>query len=198
VRVGAESKKQVLARLRQAVAQLEACREFSLLVPEVRVNFVYALAQAQTAADVAGVDGRITVVHGMPKAAGPVRLGASDHMARLVIELRRHSPNIRAGINFRWSEGLLKLVQEWCAERNWAIGMIDRSHEPRNLVGKDRSSIPWKVAQLVATTGGKVPPVFYETRGWGKEPLFVLVGCDPVPLAAAVRDIARRWHGQKN
>ena len=73
-------------KLAEAVAMLEGCREFSALVPEVRVNIVYAPEGAEHPDQVLGVDGRITVVAGKPKASGPIRAGVSDHMARLVVE----------------------------------------------------------------------------------------------------------------
>ncbi|MEO0080485.1 MAG: thiamine-phosphate synthase family protein [candidate division WOR-3 bacterium] len=186
----------VVERLAEAVRMLEGCPQFSRLMPEVRVNMVYALPDAQSPADVAGVEGRITVVGGLPKASGPVRFGASDHMARLIIELRRHELDIRAGINFRWTEQILAFVQNWCKERDWFLGVIDRSLEPGELVGKDRGSMAWKVEQLVRESGCRVPRVFYESRGWGKEPLFFMVGADPVPLAEDVIDISQRWDAE--
>jgi predicted fused transcriptional regulator/phosphomethylpyrimidine kinase len=176
--------------LAEAVAMLEGCREFSALVPEVRVNIVYAPDGTDDPGKVLGVDGRITVVGGMPKASGPVRAGVSDHMARLVTEALRHDPSIRAGLNFRWSEAISAHVQAYCAARGLAFGCINRADEPRELIGKDRSSIPWKVKQLVAACG-KVPPVFYESRGWGKEPLFFLVGPDPAGVANRAIEIAK-------
>jgi predicted fused transcriptional regulator/phosphomethylpyrimidine kinase len=177
-------------RLAEAVSLLEECREFAKLVPEVRVNVVYLPEGAEHPEEVLGVDGRITVVAGMPKASGPIRAGASDHMARLVTEARRHDPSIRAGLNFRWSEAISVYVQAYCAAREMAFGSIDRAAEPRKLIGKDRGSIPWKVEHLVAASG-KVPPVFYESRGWGKEPLFFLVGPDPVGVAKRAIEIAK-------
>jgi predicted fused transcriptional regulator/phosphomethylpyrimidine kinase len=36
-----------------------------------------------------------------------------------------------------------------------------------------------------------VPPVFYESRGWGKEPLFFLVGPDPAGVATRAIEIAK-------
>jgi len=176
--------------LAEAVAMLEGCREFSALVPEVRVNIVYAPDGAEHADQVFGVDGRITVVAGMPKASGPVRAGASDHMARLVTEARRHDPSIRAGLNFRWNERIADYVQDYCSAKGLALGCIDRSAEPKELIGKDKGSIPWKVKQLVAACG-KVPPVFYESRGWGKEPLFFLVGPEPSGGASRAIEIAK-------
>lgn len=176
--------------LADAVAMLEGCRDFGALVPEVRVNIVYAPEGADDPSEVLGVDGRITVVAGMPKAAGPIRAGVSDHMARLVIQARRHDPSIRAGLNFRWNEAISKHVRDYCAAKGLAFGSIDRTVEPRELIGKDKGSIPWKVKHLVAACG-KVPPVFYESRGWGKEPLFFLVGPDPAGVATHAVEIAK-------
>jgi thiamine-phosphate diphosphorylase len=176
--------------LAEAVAMLEACREFGKLVPEVRVNIVYAPDGAERPDQVLGVDGRITVVAGMPKASGPIRAGVSDHMARLVMEARRHDPSIRAGLNFRWNEMISSFVRGHCAARGWAFGSIDRTAEPRELIGREQGSIPWKVSYLVKTCGS-VPPVFYESRGWGKEPLFFLVGPDPAGVAIKAIEIAK-------
>jgi len=177
-------------KLAEAVAMLEGCREFSVLVPEVRVNIVYAPEGAEGPDQVLGVDGRITVVAGMPKASGPIRAGVSDHMARLVIETRRHDPSIRAGLNFRWNEAIFTYVHDYCATKGLAFGSIDRTVEPKELIGKDKGSIPWKVKHLV-TACGSVPPVFYESRGWGKEPLFFLVGPDPAGVAIRAIEIAK-------
>jgi len=178
------------AALAEAVRMLEGCREFSALVPEVRVNIVYAPDGVDDPRQVLGVDGRITVVAGMPKASGPAKPGVSDHMARLVVEVGRIDRSIRAGLNFRWNEAIFKHVQDYCATKGLALGCIDRTTEPDELIGKDKRSIPWKVKQLTETCGS-VPPVFYESRGWGKEPLFFLVGPDPAGVAARAIEIAK-------
>lgn len=192
-----DGRTQVIERLAEAVRRLEACAEFAALVPEVRANLAFSLPEPQVRDDVAAVDGRITVVAGMPRASGPARFGASDHMARLLIELGRRDRAIRAGLNFRWHETILAVVEQYCRDQALAIGAIDRTREPAELIGRDRGSMPWKVAQLVAASGGRVPPVFYENRGWGKEPLFVTVGPDPLPLADRAVAIARLFAASK-
>ncbi len=179
--------------LEQAVRRLEACSEFCRLVPEVRVNLVYAPAGVERPDEVLGVDGRITVVGGRPHASGPVRPGVSDHMARLIIELRRHDQSVRAGLDFRWNESIMAYIERYCRGQGMVLGCIDRTVEPKELIGRDKGSIPWKVEYLVAACGGKVPPLFYESRGWGKEPLFFLVGPDPMSVVERVADIARGY-----
>lgn len=188
-----DHRKEVVERLGAAVALLEFCPEFALLIPEVRTNIVFCPADARTPADVLAVDGRITVVNGKPKASGPLRFGASDHLARLVLELRQHQPAIRTALNFRWNEQILSFVSSWAERHGKRLGVIDRSKEPATVIGQDRMSIPWKVKELLAGTGGTVPEIFYETRGWGKEPLFVIVGTDPVEIVQEVTALAREY-----
>ncbi len=187
------SREEVRNRLSAAVALLESCPEFARLIPEVRTNIVFAPVDARTPSDIAAVDGRITVVGGKPKASGPVQFGASDHLARLVLELRRFQPAIRTALNFRWNEQILSFVATWAAQQGKRLGVIDRTKEPDTVIGKDRMSIPWKVKELLASTGGTVPELFYETRGWGKEPLFIIVGTDPVVIVKEVTALARAY-----
>ena len=186
----------VLGNLVSAVEMLQGCPEFSYLMPEVRVNLVYALPGAKTPSEVAAIDGRITMVRGLPHAAGMPRWGASDHMARLLIEVRKYDPAINAGINFKCDAVVTKVVQEYCSERDILFGGIDRSKEPAAVAERDGASMPWKIEQLFAHYGS-IPKLFYEGEGWGKEPLFVALGNDAVEVASTAIEIARRCQQRK-
>jgi hydroxymethylpyrimidine/phosphomethylpyrimidine kinase len=113
-------------------------------------------------------------------------------MARLIIESRKYDRSIRAGINFKCDPGIIRHVKEFCDERNLSFGMIDRRKEPEEIIEKDRRSMPWKVKQLIQNHG-KVPTVFYETEGWGKEPLFVVVGKNPMEVVEISIEIAKTY-----
>jgi len=182
----------VLGNLTLALAMLERSRDFAALVPEVRVNLAYALPKAKTSRQVAAVDGRITVVRGFPRASGPLAWGASDHMARLILEARKYSHDINAGINFKCDAGIINVVRQYASERGIVLGWIDRTEEPPDIAGRDRSSMPWKVKQLIRTCG-TVPRLFYEGEGWGKEPLFVALGKDAIEVVTTALEIARRY-----
>ncbi len=182
----------VLGNLLHAVEMLERCTEFAGLIPEVRVNIVYALAGAKTPHDVAAVDGRITRVRGRPHASGMPAWGASDHMARLVLELRKFDSTINAGINFRYDDGIQELVEQYCREKDYRFGLIDRRQEPAEAALVDGASIPWKAKHLVSSCGG-VPRLFYESENPGKEPLYFAVGKDAVEVAGVAIDIAKRY-----
>ena len=182
----------ILGNLAQATTMLQESAEFALLMPEVRVNIVYALPDAKTGEDVAAIDGRITVVRGFPHASGLPAWGGSDHMARLIIETRKYDPRINAGINFKCDGEIIEVMKQYCKEKGCLFGCIDRTSEPAEVMAKDRSSMPWKTKQLVDSSGG-VPKLFYEGDGWGKEPLSVALGDTAVEVAGIAIDIARRY-----
>ncbi len=187
-----QQKEIILGNLTQAMNTLQESSEFALLMPEVRVNLVYAPPDARTGQDVAAIDGRITVVRGLPYASGLPAWGGSDHMARLIIEMRKYDPSINAGINFKCDADAIEIMKQYCAEKKFLFGWIDRTNEPAEVMAKDRSSMPWKIKQLVDSSGG-VPKLFYEGEGWGKEPLSVALGDTAVEVVGIVIDIARRY-----
>jgi predicted fused transcriptional regulator/phosphomethylpyrimidine kinase len=182
----------ILGNVVTAMTMLQSSRAFSFLMPEVRVNLVYALPDARTEKDVAAIDGRITVVNGLPRASGLPAWGGSDHMARLVIQVRRHDPSVNAGINFKCDADVIEIVKQYCQQKGFRFGFIDRSKEPSEVAGPERSSMPWKIDYMVQTYGG-VPKLFYENEGWGKEPLFVVLGKDAVEVARIALEIAQRY-----
>ncbi len=187
-----DDKDMVLGNLTRAVNNLRDCPEFAALVPEVRVNLVFALPDADGPRDVAAIEGRITAVRGIPHASGMAEFGASDHMARLILQVRDSQPDIGAGINFKCDAEIIELVKAYCAERGYTFGAIDRTAEPAEVGRVDGSSMPWKIAQLIDRYGA-VPRLFYEGDGWGKEPLFVAIGRDAVEVAEIAIDVARRY-----
>jgi hydroxymethylpyrimidine/phosphomethylpyrimidine kinase len=179
----------VIGNLLLAVNRLQKCKEFSLLMPEVRVNVVYAMHGAKTNKDVAAIEGRITVVNGYPHASGMPQWGASDHMSRLILEVRKYNPSINAGINFKCDKKIIGIVKSYAREKKLPYGWIDRTKEPQEASEIDGMSIPWKVKYLVEQSG-QVPVLFYEGDGWGKEPLFFALGEDVINVVKIAMEIA--------
>ncbi len=179
-----------------ALDLIEGCGEFAALIPEVRTNLVYALPNAKTREDVLAIDGRITIVSGLPHAAGKPRFGASSHMARLLVELRKTDTSLRAAINFASNPALVRWLEEYCRSKGWVFSVIDRRNEPEEIKETEGASMPWKVKAAIEAAGGVVPKVFYETGAIGKEPVSVLVGHDPIDVAEEICEIARRYRGR--
>ncbi|HOT06691.1 MAG: Bifunctional thiamine biosynthesis protein ThiDN [Methanosaeta sp. PtaB.Bin039] len=180
-------------RMAIAIDMIEGCRDFAALIPEVRTNLVYGRAGAVSREDVLGIDGRITVVGGMPSAAGKVRPGASSHMARLIIEIGKSDPSVRAGIDFANDPHLAGWLEGYCRSKGWVFSCIDRSGEPDELKSAEGASMPWKVKAAIEAAGGRVPKIFYETGAVGKEPVSVLVGREPIEVARQICEIARLY-----
>jgi len=187
---------EMYGRMAVALNIIEGCREFAAMIPEVRTNLVYARPNAVKREDVLGIDGRITVVNGLPHAAGKPRFGASSHMARLLVEIGKTDPSIRAGIDFANDPRLAKWLEDYCRSRNWVFSVIDRRNEPEEIKEAEGASMPWKVAAAISAAGGRVPKIFYETGAVGKEPVSVLVGRDPIVVAEEICEIARLYHGR--
>ncbi|MEN6444396.1 MAG: thiamine-phosphate synthase family protein [Methanoregula sp.] len=185
---------EMLGKIHCALEQIEQCREFASLIPEVRSNLVYAKKDARTREDVLAIDGRITVVNGMPHASGKPRFGASSHMARLLIEIRKVDPSIRAGIDFANTPGLTAWLEQYCREKGWIFSVIDRRNEPEEIKATEGASMPWKVHEAIRAAGGKAPKIFYETGAIGKEPVSVIVGKDPLEIANQICALARDYH----
>ncbi|MDO8871229.1 MAG: thiamine-phosphate synthase family protein [Methanoregula sp.] len=180
----------MFGRMIIALEEIEACREFVALIPEVRTNMVFAQPHAKTPDEVMAVEGRITIINGMPRAAGRVRFGASGHMARLIIELMKTDPSVRAGIDFANPSGFSDWLSDYCTKQGWVSAMIDRRAEPAEirLAG---SSMQWKAAEAVRVAGGRIPKIICDAGGPGKEPVCILVGNEPIGVAQDLCEIAR-------
>jgi len=184
---------QMYGKMALAVDLIEGCKEFASLIPEVRTNLVYAQSNARAKEDVLGIDGRITVVNGLPHAAGKPKFGASSHMARLMVEIGKTGSSLRAGVNFANNPALATWLEEYCEAKGWVFSVIDRSNEPEEIKETEGASMPWKVQEAIDAAGGRIPKIFYETGAIGKEPVSVLVGLDPIEVAKEICEIARRY-----
>ena len=68
---------------------MEEIKDFYLLIPETKTNFVYSLENPKSYADVAGVLGRITNIGSKIRIPNVVEFGASTHVANAVIAANR-------------------------------------------------------------------------------------------------------------
>jgi len=182
---------EIFGKMYLALQLIESCKEFASIIPEVRTNLVYAKPNPKNIEDVLAIDGRVTVLNGLPHTSGKLKFGASSHMARLIIELTKIDPKIRAGINFACNQILINLLKDYCNDKGHLFSFIDRSNEPNEVIEEEGASMPWKIREAVKNAGGKVPKIFYEAGAVGKEDLFVLVGEDPIEVAKEACEIAK-------
>ncbi|MHA1384331.1 MAG: thiamine-phosphate synthase family protein [Candidatus Helarchaeota archaeon] len=187
----------VLGNLCRALRILEDNENISEFIPEVRINFVYALEKATTPAHVAAIPGRITAIKNRLIIPSYPQFGSSDHMARAIIEIMKYDTNKRAGINFLYTDKLRDWLENYCKKESLTIGLIDRAEEPKEVSEIEGHSMPWKIKSLFENSGNIIPDIFYENEALGKEPLFVLVGNSAVEVAEKFSSLVHEYFKSK-
>jgi hydroxymethylpyrimidine/phosphomethylpyrimidine kinase len=187
----------ILGNLVRAVELLKQCEFLSELMPEVRMNIAYAIPKAKSINDVAAIPGRITAYNGVLIVPGYPAFGASDHLARAILEAQKHDPAIRAAVNFKYMKELHKWLETYCKKENLVLICVDRTKEPSEVSAVDGKSMPWKIKKAVELAHDKVPDLMCETEALGKEPLFKIFGKSATEVANKLIKIANAWATKK-
>ncbi len=174
-----EDRGRVIDRMDQAVTLL-AERMDARLIPEVGMNIVYALPDARSKDDVAGVLGRIVRLGDRVHPVGEIAFGASDHVARIVLTAMRFNPQVRSAANIRFSEAILPELENLLFE----VCSFDRAKEPPGVQTMD-----WGVASCCREG---VPDVIYDRGAVGKEPMIRIFAEDPVMVAQNILKLSNR------
>ena len=103
----------VIEELAKAIKELEEIKGMGKLIPETQSNFVYAIPNANSIKEVAGVKGRIVKIDEKVKASSSIEFGASKHIASAVISYMTINPSIRAGFNLKYDKKIIELLQSF-------------------------------------------------------------------------------------
>ncbi len=197
IAISEETQDSILGNLVRAVEVLKQCASLSELMPEVRMNIAYAIPKAKSISDVAAIPGRITAYKGVLMVPGYPAFGASDHLARAILEAQKHDPAIRAVVNFKYTKELHKWLETYCKKENIVLICVDRTKEPSEVSAVDGKSMPWKIKKAVELAHNKVPDLMCETEALGKEPLFKIFGKSATEVANKLIKIANAWATKK-
>ena len=179
------SKYYALKKVEEAQKILESSPYIAKLAPEVGMNIAMALPYAEVINDVVAIPGRLVRVFDKVKSRSCPKFGASSHLARYLLEALKYDKKKKAAINIRFSEEIINLLKEM----NLKISFYDRGDEPEEIKHVEGMTIPWGVKQAI-TRVGEVPDVIYHKGDFGKEPMIVLLGEDPIKLARRIAEIA--------
>ncbi|MBN1280263.1 MAG: bifunctional hydroxymethylpyrimidine kinase/phosphomethylpyrimidine kinase [Candidatus Thermoplasmatota archaeon] len=149
-------------------------------IPEVGMNFVYALPLASTRDEVCAIDGRIIKHKERPLLCGTLEFGVSKHVASIVLAAMEFNPTIRSALNIRFTQKTVDL----CGTIGLVIGTFERTHEPATAV----STMDWGTKQAI-TTLGRTPDIIYDKGGMGKEPMIRILGTNPSDVLMKVKHI---------
>ena len=178
-----------IENLEKAVEILQNCDEFTEFIPEVRSNIVMAKENARDVKDVAGIPGRITTVHGKPRAFMKPEYGVSSHMARLVLSIMKHDPTKRSAMNIIYNNKIIEI----CKKLGLKVSFYDRKDEPESVQKVEGGTIPWGVEAAIKKING-VPDVIYHMGAWGKEPSISLIGTNAVEVAKMAVCISKLYN----
>lgn len=154
------------------------------LVPEVQTNIGVALKNAKYHEDVLAIPGRI-IKNGEDIFTGAEpEFGGSRHVANIVLTVMRHDPEMRAVMNIKYTDTLLKI----CQRLRFRIASFDRADEPKNIRVREGSSLEWGT-QKALTDYGSVPDIIYDLGGIRKEEMIRVIAEDIESLTRKILKI---------
>jgi len=152
----------------------------SWYVPEVGMNFAYALPNAKTRNDVCAVDGRITKHKERISLCGTIDFGASKHVASIILAAMSYDAAMRSAINIRYSQKTVDL----CKQIGFTLGSFNRKNEPPDTT----STMEWGTKHAI-TLLGRLPDAIYDTGSIGKEPMIRILGKNPEEVLLKIRKL---------
>ncbi len=172
--------------VRETVRAFES-EPIDALVPEVGMNVAVATPYAMDTDDVAAVDGRLHRTGDGVRAAGPAAMGASSHVARLLLAAREHDPRIRAAANVRLDDAVAETVEETLDAVE-----VDRTQESADPTEeRTGGTMAWTVERAMADRE-RAPEAIYDRGAKGKEAMCRLFAGDPEALRGTVLALAER------
>ncbi len=101
---------EAVVEVSDAVKLLEASPTFAQVIPEVSANIACLSGDADSPADVVAVPGRIAKVKGRAKALLPPEAGASTHLSRMLLLVRKRRKSVRACINLKFDRKMARTL----------------------------------------------------------------------------------------
>lgn len=172
----------VIEELSIAINELEAITDVGKLIPETQSNFAYAIPNATSIKEVAGIKGRIVRIDQKVKASSCIEFGATQHIASAVISYMNINPLMRAGFNIKYDKKIIELLQSFMK-----VSEYDRRLEPQKLKEKEGYTIQWGVKKAILKD--KEVRGIYHKGDIGKEPMIILFGHNPAEIVEYLRKL---------
>lgn len=156
---------QVLVDVRRALRRLLLIEGVGAWIPHVGSNLAQATEHAQGLWDVAALPGRIDVIGGVPRVTTEPRMGASRHVATVVLAIMEEHPDTRAALNLAYTDELLARADASGLEHV----KFEASYDGR------REAVAESIRQA---HGAQPPPILYHEGAFGIEPIAYVLGQD--------------------
>jgi hydroxymethylpyrimidine kinase / phosphomethylpyrimidine kinase / thiamine-phosphate diphosphorylase len=169
----------VIEELADAIEKLTNIKNFEKLIPECQSNIVYAIPNAQSIEDVAGVSGRIVKAGVRSVPTSGVKFGASIHVASSILEYMKTNQLVRSAINIKNDKRILDKCK-----RLFRVTHYERKLEPKTIKNKEGRTISWGVSRALSENPGA--DIIYHTGDIGKEPMILIFGENPQEVVGKV------------
>ena len=170
----------VLKELEDGVAELKRLLR-PYMLPEVGMNFGYAIPNATSLEDVCAIKGRLRM-EGKELRHGGVDFGTSKHVATIVLTAMRFDPETRSVLNLRYDDRTLARAKK----AGMKVGSFSRKDEPRG-----RSTMEWGV-ESVLRARKSTPDAVYDLGSVGKEPMIRVLGKTPKDVLRKFKMLVKR------
>lgn len=154
-----------LVDVRYALRRLLNIEGLADWIPHVGSNLAQATKDATDVWDVAALPGRIDAIGGQPRASTEPQMGASQHVATVVLAVHDAHPDHRAALNITYREPLLGHAES----AGYATVRFDADYEGR------RDEVTRRINR---TTPEEAPPILYHEGAFGIEPVAYILGHD--------------------
>ncbi|MFX1453352.1 MAG: thiamine-phosphate synthase family protein, partial [Promethearchaeota archaeon] len=145
-----DEKKNIINQIREIYNIISKDKDFSKLIPEVRMNISGSLSNAKNQSEIAGIEGRITIINGFPKASGEIKFGISNHTARLILTAKEFDKSINFVINLKY---IAKLIESIKKDTTLELQEIIREEQPESVKEKEYSTMQWLIKESVKKKG---------------------------------------------
>ncbi|MFB6153233.1 MAG: bifunctional hydroxymethylpyrimidine kinase/phosphomethylpyrimidine kinase [Halodesulfurarchaeum sp.] len=157
--------------------------DVSEVVPEVGMQVAGTTKYGEDLSEVAAVEGRITRTTAGIRPNRGVRMGASSHVARLLLAAREHDPALRFAANCRFDERIEAALDRL----EWTVGTFDREDEPGPEA--EGQTMQWGTDRAFASVEG-TPDVIVDRGAVGKEAMTRILAEDAGRLSNELTSLA--------
>ena len=176
----------VIDELSIAIKELESLSDVGKLIPETQSNFVYAIPNASSIREVAGIKGRIVRIDQQVKASSCIDFGASQHIASAVLSYMNLDPLMRSGFNIKYDKKIIKILESFMN-----VSEYDRRLEPQKIKTKEGYTIQWGIKKAILKN--KRIRGIYHRGDIGKEPMVIIFGHHPGEIIEYLKKIIENY-----
>jgi hydroxymethylpyrimidine/phosphomethylpyrimidine kinase len=176
----------VIDELSIAIKELESLSDVGKLIPETQSNFVYAIPNASSIREVAGIKGRIVRIDQQVKASSCIDFGASQHIASAVLSYMNLDPLMRSGFNIKYDKKIIKILESFMK-----VSEYDRRLEPQKIKTKEGYTIQWGIKKAILKN--KRIRGIYHRGDIGKEPMVIIFGHHPGEIIEYLKKIIENY-----